>query len=50
MKLSLGEVKRELEDLGRRIDANFEGMNRKFERADIKIDRLVYFFLGGLVL
>lgn len=43
MRGEVHEVGSDFKDLGKRL-------NRKFERTDSKIDRLVYFFLGGIVL
>ncbi|KAF8459335.1 hypothetical protein BGX38DRAFT_1264275 [Terfezia claveryi] len=43
IKVSLNEVKRDLKDLGNKID-------RKSDKTDAKIDRMIYFFIGGLML
>lgn len=64
MKGQLGGLKPELKILGDKMDRKFEKLDskfekldskfdktdRKFERTDNKIDRLMYFFLGGLIL
>lgn len=43
IKIRLDEVGSDFKDLGKRL-------NRKFGRTDSKIDHLMYFFLGGIVL
>ena len=43
INVSLNEVKRDVKDLGNKID-------RKSDKTDAKIDRAIYFFIGGLIL
>jgi len=50
LKEHVSAIKTGLKDLGREINSKFDKVDRKFERTDNKIDRLVYVFLGGLVL
>jgi len=54
VKGAVKELKSDVKELGMKIDRKFEDLvnkiDRKFDWVDNKSDRLIYSFLGGLVL
>jgi len=54
IKFSLNEVKRDLKDLGKDLGNKFKDLGNQIERrsdkTDAKINRAIYFFIGGLIL